>query len=88
MGGVDKTFVVTSIDISASLGPPEGAPLLRGLLGGVEKWSIDPDDEVGFVTYTSATTGNLAEPIDQLIWSAPYDPASATLTWSTGAFLL
>jgi len=82
IGGVNKQFVVTSIDISAGVGPPNGEPMVEGMLNSVQQWAIDPTDGVGFLTYTTATSGDMGATIDQIIWSAPYDPAEVTLTWS------
>ena len=82
--GVDQEFTVTSIDISASTdSAPDGAAMVKGMLGGVEQWTIDPTEDVGYQTYTSATTGDMSVKIDQIIWSAPYDSAnpSTQLTW-------
>ncbi len=82
IGGIEQQFIVTSIDIAASTdSAPQGTPLIRGMLGGTEKWAIDPVENVGFKTYTNSTTGNIALEIDEIIWSAPYDPNSTQLTW-------
>ncbi|WP_322607598.1 hypothetical protein [Pontiella agarivorans] len=83
IGGVSQRFVVTSVDISASTDAvPQGEPLVRGMLDGVEQWSIDPVENGNFQTYTTATTGELNLAIDEIIWSAPYDPDGAVLTWN------
>ena len=81
LGGADQPFRVTSIDISSGVGPPAGQPLLKGMLGSVEQWTIDPVDGVGYQTYTNATTGDMTQLIDRMIWSAPYDPDGITLSW-------
>ncbi|QBG45907.1 hypothetical protein EGM51_00210 [Verrucomicrobia bacterium S94] len=83
IGGVNRQFVVTSIDISASTDAvPQGEPLVRGMLNGVEQWSIDPVDNGNFQTYTTVTAGDLSLVIDEIIWSAPYDPDGSVLTWN------
>lgn len=87
IGGVTQEVGVVSIDISGdgnNPNVPAGDLLVRGMLGGVEQWAIDPVEDSVFHTYTSATTGDMLLPIDQVIWSAPYDPAnpSTVLVWN------
>lgn len=80
--GVGQQFVVTSIDISAGTdSAPQGAAMVRGMLDGVEQWAIDPVENAGFRTYTGATSGSMAQRVDQILWSAPCDPDNRLLTW-------
>lgn len=77
VGGVSVAYTVTSIDIGANVGDEtyQGTPLVQGMLGGVEQWSISPETGVGLQTYTAATTGDMALAIDQIVWSGPWaDP--------------
>ena len=54
-----------------------------GMRDGLVQWTIFPAIGSGFATYTTASTGDITEQIDRIIWSAPYDPAdpSTLLTW-------
>ena len=69
VGGVNRSFVVRSIDISANNAGGQFTPTVKGQLGGVEQWSITPSATSQFVTYTAATAGDLGLFIDQIVWN-------------------
>jgi hypothetical protein len=74
-GGSGIDFTVLSIDISANDGDTGGGgfgtPEVRGLLGGVEQWSILPTMYVGLQTYTAATSGDISLAVDTIEWIGP-----------------
>jgi len=69
MGGVNKQFRVVSVDISANNAGGQFTPTVKGFLSGAEQWSITPAANSQFATYTTATTGDLALLIDQIVWN-------------------
>lgn len=68
--GEDVWFEVQSIDIQANGGTPsEFIPSVQGEADGVIQWEIIAQTNVGLITYTSATTGDLSLPIERIIWN-------------------
>ncbi len=68
MGGVARDFTVTSIAIGANSASGQFTPSVKGYLDGALAWTILPPSS-GFATCTAATSGNMALPIDQVVWN-------------------
>ncbi|MDZ8117803.1 Ig-like domain-containing protein [Pontiella sp. NLcol2] len=74
--GEEQVFRVNSIQIEANRigGGVTNAwiPSVEGYLGGtngVQVWAIIPTQNTGLQTYTSATSGDLSQDIDVMIWN-------------------
>ncbi len=67
MSGVNKRFKINSVDLAAQNSVGEFTPSLQGKLGDEIQWTIIPETKMQ--TYTKASTGNLALPIDEMIWN-------------------
>ncbi len=68
VGGVARNFTVNSIDIAANNAGGQFTPSVEGYLDGALVWTILPSSG-GFVTYSSPTSGNMALPVDQIVWN-------------------
>ncbi|MDZ8119918.1 alpha-L-fucosidase [Pontiella agarivorans] len=68
-GGEKKTFKVNAVDIAANRSKGEFIPSLTGKRNGKTQWTIHPETDRKFHTYTEATTGDLSKPIDIIEWN-------------------
>jgi|GEM_PF-3395131 len=64
-----QTFSVFSIDISANNAGGEITPTVQGILGGEQQWLIEPQANGSLASYFQANEGDLAAPIDQILWN-------------------
>lgn len=69
VGGATRDFAVASIEMSANDAGGEFAPMVQGVQGGVEQWSIVPPGDSTVNTYTTPTTGDMALLIDEMVWT-------------------
>ncbi|MGC6423408.1 MAG: alpha-L-fucosidase [Lentimonas sp.] len=68
VGGVNRSFKLNSVDLSAVNSNGEFNPKLVGMLNGKVQWTIDPDTDGQMRNYSKATEGDSSLPIDSILW--------------------